>query len=175
MPASKAQRTATAERRAKAVALRLTGTSFDEIAQKLGYTNRGAAWNDINRALEANIAEQRSNVEVYREQELLRLDLLWVEAWKVLKTPHLTVSHGKVIYHEDGPLLDDGPVLNAIDRCLKIQERRARYLGLDAPTRHEVTLDEIDAQIRDLTAELGVGPNEVGEASGTAPAAPDQG
>lgn len=36
------------------------------------------------------------------------------------------------------------------------EERRAKLLGTDAPTRHEVvTLDALDAQIRELEAELG--------------------
>jgi len=52
----------------------------------------------------------------------------------------------------------------AVERCLSIMERRARLLGLDAPTKHEVmTIDAIDAEIRHLEAEL------AGRA-GTAPA-----
>jgi hypothetical protein len=49
------------------------------------------------------------------------------------------------------------PVLQAIDRLLKIQERRARLLGLDAPTQHRVNVlseDAIDAEIARLEAEL---------------------
>ncbi len=43
----------------------------------------------------------------------------------------------------------------AVDRCLGIMKRRAELLGLDAPTRHEVmTIDAIDAEIRQLEAEL---------------------
>ncbi|MFC6575537.1 hypothetical protein ACFQBS_02020 [Planomonospora parontospora] len=43
---------------------------------------------------------------------------------------------------EEGVALDHGAVLAAMDRVLKIMDRRARLLGLDAPARHEVlTLD----------------------------------
>ena len=43
----------------------------------------------------------------------------------------------------------------AIDRVLRIMERRARLLGLDAPTRTEaVTIDAIDREIARLSAEL---------------------
>ncbi|MET8278264.1 hypothetical protein [Micromonospora sp. NPDC005174] len=163
---TKAQSVAIAKRRADAVAMRLTGASFQQIADKLGYNSRGAACQDVGRALEASVAEQTRAVEAYREEELQRLDLLMEEAWRVLRRQHVTVSHGRVIRDEgtDEPLLDDGPVLAAIDRVLKIQERRAKFLGLDAPQRHEVvTLDAVDAEIRRLTAELGSG--EVGEAS----------
>lgn len=51
-------------------------------------------------------------------------------------------------------LLGDGP---SVDRVLKIMERRARILGLDAPTRHRVeviTEDAVDAEIRRLQGEL---------------------
>ncbi|MFD6565376.1 hypothetical protein [Micromonospora profundi] len=171
MPASRAQRAQVAKRRAEAVAMRMAGASFQDIADKLGYNSRGAACQDINRALEANLAEQRTAVEVHRETELQRLDILWADAWAVLKREHITVSHGKVVYDErtlaDGeakPLLDDGPVLQAISTLLKIQERRAKYLGLDAPTKVEaITIDSLDAEIARLAAELGA--DEVGAAA----------
>jgi hypothetical protein len=35
-------------------------------------------------------------------------------------------------------LEDDAPVLAAVDRLLRIQERRAKLLGLDAPVRADV-------------------------------------
>lgn len=154
---TKAQSVAIAKRRADAVAMRMTGASFQTIADALGYNSRGAACQDVTRALEANIAEQTRAVEVYREEELQRLDLLMAEAWRVLRRQHVTVSHGRVIRDEDTdePLLDDGPVLAAIDRVLKIQERRAKFLGLDAPTRIEaITVDALDAEIAKLSAEL---------------------
>ncbi|MFJ8690296.1 hypothetical protein [Micromonospora wenchangensis] len=157
MPASRAKQAEVAKRRADAVAMRMTGASFQEIADTLGYNSRGAACQDVTRALEANIAEQNRAVEVYREEELQRLDLLMAEAWRVLRRQHVTVSHGRIIRDEetDQPLLDDGPVLAAIDRVLKIQERRAKFLGLDAPTRVEaITTDALDAEIAKLSAEL---------------------
>lgn len=157
MPASRAQRAKTAERRSKAVAMRLAGADFDTIARELEYSDRAAAHKDITRAMEAAVATERATVEVYRQEELQRLDLLLVEAWTVLKRQHVTVSHGRIIRDEatDEPLLDDGPVLAAIDRILKIQERRSKFLGLDAPTKVEaITIDSIDAEIARLAAEL---------------------
>lgn len=47
--------------------------------------------------------------------------------------------------------------LEAVDRALKILDRRARLLGLDAPTRHQVQVeDPISAEIRLLAEKLGV-------------------
>jgi hypothetical protein len=89
----------------------------------------------------------------------------------VLERNHVTVSHGRIIRGEnEEPLLDDGPVLTAIDRLLKIQERRAKLLGLDAPARHEVvTLDALDTEIARLSAELGrTAPGEAPAVAGPA-------
>ncbi len=53
------------------------------------------------------------------------------------------------------PLRDRAPVLAAIDRLLKIEERRAKLLGLDAPVRAElITIDAIEAEVARLAAEL---------------------
>lgn len=167
MPASKAQRTKTAVRRAKAVEMRTRGSSWQEIADDLGYVNRSAACADVTRALEAAVVEQNRNIDLMRQEELRAYDQLLVEAWAVLEREHVTVSHGRIIRDEETgeKLLDDGPVLQAIDRVVRIRERRAKLLGLDAPQRHEVvSLDAVDAEIRRLTAELG-GSAEAGEAT----------
>lgn len=163
---TKAQRVEIADRRAKTVALRMTGMSWAKIADELGYGSPGAACQDFTRTLEASIAAQHRSVELYREEELQRLDLLLGEAWAILKRAHVTVSHGRIIRDEetDQPLLDDGPTLQAIDRVLRIQERRAKFLGLDAPTKVEaITIDSLDAEIARLAAELEA--DQAGEAA----------
>src|SRR5690349_20330561 len=81
MPASKAQRARTAERRSKAIALKLAGAEWDQIATSLGYADRGAACKDDTRALEAYVAEGRAGAEVLRETELLRLDRIQRGLW----------------------------------------------------------------------------------------------
>lgn len=171
MPASRAKRADTAQRRRQAIDMRMAGASFQTIADALGYNSRGAACQDITRALEAAVMEQGRSVEAYREEELQRLDLLLAEAWAVLKRAHVTVSHGRIVRDDlEEPILDDGPTLAAIDRILKIQERRAKFLGLDAPQRHEVvSIDAVDAEIARLSAELGL--DQTPPASGTPGAA----
>lgn len=148
MPASRAQRAATAERRAKAVALRLAGLDFQTIADKLHYADRAAAHKDITRAMEANVAEMNRNADVLRQEELDRLMRLQLGVW-----PAATAGDPK-----------------AVQVALGIIDRRCKLLGLDAPVRHEVvTLDAIDNAIQQLTAELGR--DQAGEATGTPPAA----
>lgn len=144
----------TAERDAEAARLRARGRSYLAIATELGYVDHAGARKAVQRALVAIVAEPAEEV---RALQLEQLDRLTAAALAVLERNHVTVSHGRIIRDdEDKPLLDDGPVLTAIDRLLKIQERRAKLLGLDAPARHEVvTLDALDTEIEQLTAELG--------------------
>jgi hypothetical protein len=165
---------ASIKRDADAAALRGKGWTFQRIANELGYASKGKAYEGVQRAL-AEIP--REAVEELRQMELERLDRLYQAAAEVLEREHLAISHGKVVRRrvdvqrdEDGieildgegnpiPLyqdvMDDGPVLQAIDRMLKIQERRAKLLGLDAPAKLEVfTIDAIDAEIKKLQAEL---------------------
>lgn len=115
------------------------------------------------------------NVDAYRalqlerlEAELLRLDDLEGRARQVLDRHHVTVNNGRVITIGDEPLQDDGPVLAAIDRLIKIEDARRRnnesqrrLLGLDAPTRvdaqvTEVTQQDIELQemVRDAKAKV---------------------
>jgi hypothetical protein len=165
---------ANVKRDIEAANLRGQGHSFERIASELGYASRGKAYEGVQRAL-AEIP--REGVEELRQMELERLDRLYLAALEVLGRKHLTVSHGKVItrfagVERDGDgierldadgqtipiyedVLDDGPILQAIDRALKIQERRAKLLGLDAPAKLEVfTIDAIDAEIKKLQAEF---------------------
>jgi hypothetical protein len=85
------------------------------------------------------------------EAELLRLDELEARARQVLDRHHITVNNGRVISVDGQPLQDDGPVLAAIDRLLKIEDARRKnnesqrkLLGLDAPTK-------VDAQVTEVT------------------------
>lgn len=143
----------TAERDGEAARLRARGLTYREIGDRLGMAPQ-SAHEAVQRALVEAVREPADEV---RALELARLDALLAHAWAVLERYHVTVQQGRLVLDPDGdPIPDDGPVLAAIDRVLKIQDRRARYLGLDAPVRHEVlTLDAVDAEIARLTRELG--------------------
>lgn len=147
-------------RRAKLLEMRADGEKITVIRDTLGYRSNAAVYQDIGRALAEYVGEPAAEV---RAMEVMRLDELWREAIKVMRTEHLKVSHGKVIYLTDDkgadyPLADDAPVLQSIDRLLKIQERRAKLLGLDAPTKVAVitdaALDEEYAREQAAIAEL---------------------
>lgn len=99
-----------AERVARALDLRRQGWSFGEIAAELGWESRQAAFAAVSKALQETVSEPAAEV---RTLELMRLDRLEKLLW-----PRAEAGDPK-----------------AVDRLLKVQERRARLLGLDAPTK----------------------------------------
>lgn len=146
----------TAARDAEAARLRTRGLTYRQIADELGMAGPGKAHEAVRRVLAETTQEAANDL---RMVELERLDQMYQAALKVLETEHYAVSHGRIIYRDDDgkPLADDGPVLAAIDRLLKIQERRAKLLGLDAPAKTNVTVsDAITSEIEQLAAQLGM-------------------
>jgi hypothetical protein len=136
----KAQRPQIAQRRTQAAQMRLEGKSWAHIAEALGYSTPAAACQDLGRAIEQHLRDQAEAVETLRQLELARLDALQATAWDVMTRKHITVSHGKIVQDETGQALeDDGPTLQAIDRVVRIMERRARLEGLDSPVKLNTT------------------------------------
>jgi hypothetical protein len=142
------------ERDARAVELRRRNLNYRQIANELGFSSVASAHGAVQRGLADTVAETNDEV---RRLELDRLDDMARAALRVLAKTHYAVSHGQVVRHPvtGEALVDDGPTLAALDRLLKIMDRRAKYLGLDAPTRVEVlTIDMIDDEISKLQQEL---------------------
>jgi hypothetical protein len=120
---------------------------------------------------EALLAIIREPVEEVVTMELERLDMLQTEVIKVLRSFHPVVNQGRIIrdmvtdelgdpvLKEGRPVFvkisDAGPKLAAIDRALKIMERRTKYLGLDKqqgdPNKAGLTAEEFAAQVLGIT------------------------
>jgi len=151
-----------AERDAEACRLRTNGATYRQIADQLGYADESSAWKAVDRALRATVAEPAAKVRMI---ELARLDLLFAEAYRVMRAEHVVVSNGRVVMDPADPtkpLRDDGPTLAAIDRLVKIGERRARLWGLDAPIKVDLpTYGQVEAEIARLATELGMNDPEV--------------
>ncbi len=111
--AASARKALARKREADALELRLGGATYEQIAGRLGYKNRSGAMRAVQRALDKLISPE--NVESLRQLELERLDRLLLGIWS-------------------SAVRGNPP---AIDRVLKILERRARILGIDAPERRE--------------------------------------
>jgi len=102
------------QKRNQALDLRLFGFTYQQIADKLGYTKQ-AAFKAISAALDAI---PRENADRLRALEVDRLDRMLAILAKRVTTGDL----------------------GAIDRWLRISERRCRLLGLDAPTKIDATV-----------------------------------
>lgn len=118
------------ERRQRALEMRRTGATFEQIARKLDYRNPAEAARDITKMLTSVVRETSEEV---RAVELARLDGLMVTLWPSARRGDL----------------------QAVDRVLKVMERRAKLLGLDAAQKHEiVTQDAIEQEIKRLETEM---------------------
>ena len=144
------------DRDLKALELRRQGYTYERIASLAGYGNRSAAYGAVQRGLALSVRETADEV---RQLEIERLEDLRRPALEALRRRHLVVSQGKVMHDPDTgePLIDDMPLLHAIDRLIKISERMAAYRGLDAPRRsvsEVLTLDVIQAEILRLKSQV---------------------
>jgi hypothetical protein len=106
-----------AERQRAALELRKAGASYPQIAAELGYAHARAAQKAVETGLHAYLREPA--------EELLRLELDRLDRMQV----------GIYSQAVSGDLA-------AIQIMLRIMERRAKYTGLDAPTKANVVVDK---------------------------------
>jgi hypothetical protein len=115
----------------QALELRQAGYGYDTIAEMLHYSDRSGAHKAVVAGLKACLREPAEQLRTLEEQ---RLDKLQTAVWAKA-------------------LSGDAKML---DRALRILERRAKLLGLDAPQRAkmELTLDDVEREISRIEAEL---------------------
>lgn len=97
-----------AERQVQALELRKSGMTYDAIAQRLGYANHAGARKAVESALRKTIQEPADEL---RQMECERLDAMLASIW------HFVLA-GSAAH---------------IDTALRIMQRRAKLIGLDAP------------------------------------------
>ena len=105
---------AIAARHLEALRLRQRGLTYDAIAERIGYANSSVAYKAVMLELKRQMKEPAEQV---RELEIERLDRM------------LLALQPKI----------DAADTRAIDTALRLMERRARLLGLDAPQSIDVT------------------------------------
>lgn len=102
----------------QAIRLRLSGATIAQIATQLGYASEAGAYKAIMRELEQTAQDQGESTEAVRQLELKRLDQMQFPIWNQVVTGDQ----------------------QAINTALRIQERRASLLGLDAPKQIEARI-----------------------------------
>jgi hypothetical protein len=110
----------TIDRERQVLELRRAGATFDDIAVRLGFANKSGAWQAYKRALDRTLVD--AGADELRAIEADRLDRLQQRVW----------------------VLALGGDLPAVNVMLRIMERRARLLGLDAPVKQELRVEQVD-------------------------------
>ena len=113
--ARKRQSIAVRQRGQQAIRLRMAGATINQIATQLEYASEAGAYKAIMRELKQTAQDMGESTEAVRQLELKRLDQMLFPIWNQVLTG------------------DTG----AISTALRIQERRASLLGLDAPKQIE--------------------------------------
>lgn len=117
-----------------ALALRLAGASFSEVAEALGLGSVADAYEMIESTLALQVKPE--DRERLRQLEAARLDRLQRSIWQQANDPQ------------------DPDQLPAINAVLKIMESRRKLLGLDAPTEitvHSPTQDELERWVAQVS------------------------
>jgi hypothetical protein len=159
MPSTQAKAEAALAREqqeARALEMRFAGASYEQIRQKLGIGSKATAHAVVRRAIARSRAAVRGDLDDLRDLEALRLDRLLQAAWPD--------AIGRVV---DGARTPADT--KAMQLVVKLMERRAKLLGLDAPVKTEITgangaaiqvEDARSALAQKLSAVLGAGANQ---------------
>lgn len=132
MPRAKADEFEREERRKKVAANLLGGMTYREMARACD-VSIGTISNDVKIILGRWKREQIQDTGRYVDLELRRLDIATNAIWDKIT----------------------GGDLRAVDRLLKIQERRAKYLSLDQPIEFRMTDDELLKRYLELLTGIG--------------------
>lgn len=106
------------ERMARAIQLREQGATYEQISTTLGVSKK-RAYEDVRDALKEITREPAEDLF---KIELQRLDRLWQVAFKAALSGDMT----------------------AMDRAIKLIDRRAKLLGLDAPKELKINAENVD-------------------------------
>lgn len=146
---------------AEVIKLKTEGLTFQEIADRLGYTAKSYMYRcyqrGLRRVVDPHVAEYRSNQLAEIEAERALLEEIIHAYHPVVSQGHIVSmivgmdDNGKPIYGQ--PLEDAGPVLAAMDRRAKLRAQEMELLGLKAPVRVEATVEQVtpaDIELREL-------------------------
>lgn len=117
------------EKQAHAVEMAKMGATYQEIADEVGYAGPSGAFKAVETALAKTLG---APVEAYRLVEIARLDAMLMGLWTKAVAGHL----------------------GAVDRVIKIMERRARFQGLDAPQSLKVEAAGVEFGTSPSVAEM---------------------
>lgn len=127
--------------------LRKAGLSYNNIAKALD-CSVGRAWNGVKRSMDRISTKLAEDNRDTHRLELERLDGMLQHIWPM--------TMPRKIRKEDGSGdIDVPPSMDAVDRVLKIMDRRAKLLGLDTQVIHVNTGRPGEVAVGPAAKELG--------------------
>lgn len=146
------------ERDAEAFRMRTRACTLAEIQIALGYSSPQHVSTALNRHIARRVGPAADEYRAVMDEQL---EHMYREVIRVLETTHYKVNNGVVVHAtldkcgcpawetcpHAKPLLDDSPVLAAVDRLIKIQESRRKLYGLDAPVKHDVSVSSVTVRV----------------------------
>lgn len=128
----------------------LFGTTQEELAERHGLTQQRVS--EIIQAARAAVPPEDALKAKQEHLEVMRT-LAQVAGDLVDMPLPPAYSNGRPVLDENGQYVRDlGPRLAALDRQVKINERVAKVLGLDAPIQADVRVSELENQASEEAA-----------------------
>lgn len=128
----------------------LLGTTQEELGERHGISQERVS--AIIAAVRASIPE--TDLAKAKQEHLDVMRTLAQVAADIMESPlPPAYSNGRPIIDENGEYVRDaGPRMQALDRLVKINERVAKVLGLDAPIQADVRVSELENQASEEAA-----------------------
>lgn len=146
-----AEEASAADRRDRALKLRIRGAHWNEIAKRCGYPSPGAALKDVGEALIDSARRAEESADQLRATLMLSYQALTGEAWDVIDGAS---SDAPPYDPEGGSAPDERMVkLRAIDEVRRLTEAQSKLSGLDK--QREVTETPLRVEI------VGVDPEDI--------------
>ncbi len=133
------------KRDAEALRLKSMGWTYPQVKDHLRFGSASAVQLAVERAVAAIRDEP---ARVVRAQMLSRLDVATNSAMVALTAVYRAFHAGEPLTYTDDtgtthPVFDYKPVLEAAMTVARLDERRAKLLGIDAPERTEVSITRV--------------------------------
>lgn len=136
-----------AEQQRTCYELRLRHHTIREIAAITGLSV-GTVHKRITDEIETTVSPYR---EQYRVLERERLEGISRRLLDMMSKPHYVMHEGRVLTIDEERVEDVGVTLACVDRFLKVQDRRARLEGLDAPVKVDIEAAEVQVPAEALS------------------------
>ncbi len=124
------------DRDRKAAEMVATGSSYQEAADTLGYSDRSTCWKAVQ-YIRAETTRLTGTSEQLRQAQIAEMDELRKRVWDQIRHPLPAVDRvGRIVHDDNGDQVPDAAALAASEALLvRVSERIGRIRGTDAPRR----------------------------------------